>query len=132
MLLEEVPKALLFKLAFVSVFGIIKILDVDCCYIDIVDELVRVGGYHAYPREVRLALKHVLSGAHLFSVVGHISVGIPHLNLEDVLHISESDATSNAFIDLNLARDSRKQKIFEWRHLHQALVVQGDHILFGR
>lgn len=66
----------------VLVLGLIKILHIHGCYVDVIDRLISVSSDHANPRKVGLVNKHVLPGANLIDIVSGITVRVADLNLK--------------------------------------------------
>jgi len=82
MLLNQILQTELFKGLLVLVLGLIKILYVHCCYVDIIDRQISVASDHANPWKVGLVNKHVLPGANLIDIVSGITVRMADLNLK--------------------------------------------------
>jgi predicted anti-sigma-YlaC factor YlaD len=82
MLLNQILQTELFKGLLVLVLGLIKILHIHGCYVDVIDRLISVTGHHTNPWKVGLVNKHVLPGANLIDIVSGITVRVADLNLK--------------------------------------------------
>jgi hypothetical protein len=69
MLGKQIAQPQVFQFGDVCVLGFVQVLHVDGNDIDVINYLISIGGHNPQPRVERLALKHVLPGAHLVAVV---------------------------------------------------------------